>query len=143
MAEDKPLRRMTPEQIAAASRFAGAEFSIEGTMAGDQLPVLRFHGRIVGADAACLVDSVCRNFDDVAGHMVLDLSDCSFFSSVAIGFVVELAKQRELNGGHLVIAAANRQIRHVIGMLGGHAMFRFCEDVAAALRSAESGRWTR
>ncbi len=137
------LRFLTPDEIARASRFQGEEFSIDGNLASGKIPVLRFHGRIVGSDAALLVDSICRNFDDVAGHMILDLRDCTFFSSVAIGFVVELATQREKNGGHLIIASATRQIRQVIGMLGVRGAFVFCDGVEDAVRSAESGRWKR
>lgn len=138
----KHLRRMTQDEVVAAGKFQGVEFSIHGNLAAPHLPALHIKGRIVGADAALLVNKVCCNFDDVGGSMILDLKECTFFSSVAVGFVVELAKQREENGGRLIIAAASRQIRQVIGMLGVGNAFRFCDTLEEGVKSTtESGRW--
>lgn len=136
LSADKPA--VTPERVAAAAAFQCDEFTIDGELAAGSLVVLNFHGRIVGASAALLVDRICRNFDEIPGNIILNLADCPFFSSVAIGLVVALAEQRRALGGKLIIANAARQIQQVIGMMGMTWAFYFCPTLEEALSIAKT-----
>lgn len=106
-----------------------AEFSITGELSANGLPVLIVRGKVLGAEAATLVDRVCEPFSEVRGDLIIDLAQCTFFSSVAIGFVVALAQQRQQHGGRLIILKAALQIKKSIYVMGMGDYFTFIESL--------------
>ena len=105
------------------------EFSISGELSANGLPLLHVHGKVLGAEAATLVDRVCEPFSEVPGDLVIDLAQCTFFSSVAIGFIVALAHQRQKHGGRLIILKASLQIKKSIYLMGMGDYFTFIESL--------------
>lgn len=115
---------------------ASADFEVHGEVFPEGFPCIRVEGRVLGNEAARLVETVGARLDSMEGHLFLDLTDCTFFSSVALGFVFELAKQRMDKGFKLFIIEASPQILKMIGMLGMRGMAHFCASREEAVRLA-------
>ncbi len=115
------------------STVASADFSVTGDLEAD-FPTLIITGKVLGIAAATLIDRICDNFEGLPGDMVIDLSGCQFFSSVALGFIVALADQRKKNNGHLILQQANRQIQQVIFMMDMGDYFIFTDSAEDTLK---------
>lgn len=112
------------------------DFEIHGEVSPEGIPTIRVEGRVLGNEASQLVETVGGRLQSVQGHLFLDLTRCTFFSSVALGFVFALAKQRTDMGFKLFIIEASPQILKMIGMLGMRGMAHFCANREEALRLA-------
>ena len=110
-------------------------FEIVGRYSPEGPFVLSITGRVLGVEAASLVDTVCMELDDESGHMIVDLTGCSFFSSVALGFMFAFADQRQQHGCRLVVAtSSDSQIRKMFEIMGMEYLFEFTESLDGALR---------
>lgn len=116
-------------ELLRKSSLHAEEFSVNGELSADGVPTLAIRGKVLGAEAATLVDRVCEPFADVPGDLIIDLAQCTFFSSVAIGFVVALAHQRQKHGGRLIILKASLQIKKSIYVMGMGDYFTFIESL--------------
>lgn len=112
------------------------DFEVHGEVSPEGFPCLRVKGRVLGMEAASLVETVGARLDAVDGHLFLDLTDCTFFSSVALGFVFELAKQRMEKGFKLFVIEASPQILKMIGMMGMRGIAHFCASREEAAKFA-------
>lgn len=115
------------EQKLQASTVISPDFSISGAVT-NTTPTLIICGKVLGVAAASLVDKICHNFNDVMGDLIIDLSGCHFFSSVALGFIVAMADQRKKNDGQLILQQANKQIKQVIYMMDMGKFFIFTDS---------------
>lgn len=128
--EQEELDKLTAEF--ADTVVESPDFSVCGEINEDGLPVIKIKGRVLGVQAASLVDKICHKTDELPGNILVDLSCCDFFSSVALGFIFTLAEQRKNHGGNLVIISASEQIKKMVFMMGMGGLFNFVSDINEA-----------
>lgn len=112
-----------------------SEFKVVSTLTPEGIPLLTISGRLVGIEAAALTDRVCHRFEDIEGTVLIDLRDCVFFSSIALGFLYNFAHQRQKKNSKLLIVNASKQIRKMVCMMGMGEHFSFAETMEEAVKS--------
>ena len=120
---------------------AGLQFSVEDSpdfqvvsrVLPEGLPLITITGRVLGVEAASLTDRICNRYAAVKGNILMDLHECTFFSSIALGFIYNLADQRKKMEGSLVVIGAGQQIRKMVYMMGMGEYFSFVDTFEAAI----------
>ena len=109
------------------------DFSVEGDVHPEGIAIIRIAGRVLGVDASSLTSDVGRMLNFLKGPLVADLSECTFLSSIAFGFLAVLAEKRSENGQCLYLVGVNKQIQRVIKMLTMSETFVFSDTIDDAL----------
>lgn len=79
---------------------------------------IKIAGLALGTDdSAYVIDQVSRLTESITNHIVVDISDCVYLSSLAIGSLLKLACNRQKNNKLLVINGANATIKGVLSLL--------------------------
>ena len=116
------------------------DFQVFSRITPEGYPLITITGRVLGLEAASLTDRVCSRYADVKGNILMDLHDCSFFSSIALGFIYNLADQRKKMEGTLVVIGAGQQIRKMVYMMGMGEYFSFVDTFAEAIALDQNGK---
>ncbi len=114
-----------------------AEFAVAGDIHPSGHPIIRVSGKVLGSGAASLVERTAGHLDLVPGHLIVDCTECRFFSSMALGFLWFLAEQRREQGSELLIVSADEQIKKMIYMLGMRDAFHLFPSLVEALERIE------
>ena len=124
------------DEMAAKLHFSvedSPDFQVVSSVLPEGLPLITITGRVLGVEAASLTDRICDRFTAVKGNILMDLHECSFFSSIALGFIYNLADQRKKMAGSLVVIGAGQQIRKMVYMMGMGEYFSFVDTFEEAL----------
>ena len=116
------------------------DFQVFSRISPEGLPLITITGRVLGVEAASLTDRVCDRYAAVKGNILMDLHECSFFSSIALGFIYNLADQRKKMEGTLVVIGAGQQIRKMVYMMGMGEYFSFVDTFEEALAFDRGGK---
>ena len=116
------------------------DFQVFSRISPEGLPLINITGRVLGVEAASLTDRVCNRYAAVKGNILMDLHECSFFSSIALGFIYNLADQRKKMEGTLVVIGAGQQIRKMVYMMGMGEYFSFVDTFEEALAFDRGGK---
>ena len=116
------------------------DFRVYSRVLPEGLPLITITGRVLGVEAASLTDRVCDRYAAVKGNILMDLHECSFFSSIALGFIYNLADQRKKMEGTLVVIGAGQQIRKMVYMMGMGEYFSFVDTFEEALAIDRGGK---
>ncbi|MBP5232487.1 MAG: STAS domain-containing protein [Planctomycetes bacterium] len=116
------------------------DFQVFSRISPEGLPLITITGRVLGVEAASLTDRVCNRYAAVKGNILMDLHECSFFSSIALGFIYNLADQRKKMEGTLVVIGAGQQIRKMVYMMGMGEYFSFVDTFEEALAFDRGGK---
>ncbi len=91
-----------------------AEF-VTGEVLKKDILVIKIDGRALGMDeSAAVLNSISKFMKDVEQHVILDLSNCSFFASHALGVLIKFAAAHSKKGFRLIMAGANAAIIDLI-----------------------------
>lgn len=115
------------------------DFQLFSTVTPEGLPLLTITGKVMGIGASVLTDRVCDHYADIDGNILMDLHQCTFFSSIALGFIYNLADQRQQRHGRLVVIGAGEQIRKMIYMMAMGEFFVFVDSFQDALEVKADG----
>jgi len=129
------------EQVAARITLTYAEssdFKVISRMLPEGLPLITISGRVTGVEAAALTDRFCHLYAGIPGNILVDLSTTTFFSSIALGFIYNLADQRKQEHGALMLIGAHQQIHKMLYMMGMGDYFQFVETLDEALAFSKS-----
>ena len=116
------------------------DFQVFSRISPEGLPLITITGRVLGVEAASLTDRVCNRYAAVKGNILMDLHECSFFSSIALGFIYNLADQRKKMEGTLVVIGAGQQIRKMVYMMGMGEYFSFVDTFEEAIALDRDGK---
>lgn len=116
------------------------DFRVYSRVLPEGLPLITITGRVLGVEAASLTDRVCDRYAAVKGNILMDLHECSFFSSIALGFIYNLADQRKKMEGTLVVIGAGQQIRKMVYMMGMGEYFSFVDTFEDAIAIDRGGK---
>ncbi len=84
----------------------------------DGSPVVTIKGRILGSDAAQEVASHLTVLQNIKHDILLNLKECTFLSSIAIGMVANLAQKQHEHNFRLRIIGASMTVKRAIFILG-------------------------
>jgi anti-anti-sigma factor len=92
--------------------------------------VLRVEGELDLATSATLEDAVVAS--EASGHVILDLSECTFIDSSAVRLFVEAARSAQDAGGKLSLVARDPGILRVLEIAAVDTMLSVHDSVEAA-----------
>jgi len=88
------------------------------SLLSDGTPVIAIKGRILGSEAAHEVASRLLLVQHFNHDLLLDLKECTFLSSIAIGLIANLAQKQHDNGCRLRVTGASMTVKRAIYILG-------------------------
>lgn len=94
------------------------ELHIHGSTRPGGCPVVTIQGRILGTTASQVVFEKLTALQTFKHDLFLDLRECEFLSSIAIGMIVTLAQKQHDCGCRLHIVGAKSIVRRSIFVLG-------------------------
>lgn len=99
--------------------------------------VVRAAGEVDLETAPRLGDQALDALRTVSPHLVLDLSGVTFMDSTGLKVLLSIQRRADLAGGSLVIAAASRSVRRILGLTGLDQTFRLQDSVEEATATGE------
>jgi anti-sigma B factor antagonist len=77
--------------------------------------------------------------DPIAGHVLLDLTACTFIDSTAVGIVIDKSQDLARNGHRLelVVPAANRTVARVVDVVGLRGLLTVHPELPLAVGASE------
>jgi anti-sigma B factor antagonist len=81
--------------------------------------------------------------DNRPKKMVIDFVHVKFFTSQAIGLLLDLWRKLQTNGGEVVISGINPQLHRVFKITNLDKIFRFFPDSESALKAVDINTQTR
>lgn len=76
--------------------------------------IISIDGITMGANSnAKVITKINEIFDTVESHVILDLKNCSFFSSIAIGYMINWINKLKTKNSKLICVGANSQIKEL------------------------------
>lgn len=114
----------------------------ESKVRGTRLPTgdmcITINGRILGVwESTKLVEKINELIAGMDQHVLLDVSDCPFLSSFALGQIARLALERIKRNKKVVIVGAAKIVRDMLELASLDQAVTFCDtlDEAAAFVS--------
>lgn len=105
---------------------------IDTKVIDDSTAVVRCAGRLNMVEAGNLKACIDQTVDNGHARLVMDLSDVSFVDSSGLGSLIAGLKKARQAGGDLRIAAAQEQVRTVLGLTNLDRVLRLYDDVSEA-----------
>lgn len=112
-------------------------FSIEGWIHPAGFPSILVKGKVVGTYASSLLENVSKKLEEPPGHLIVDLTQCQFLSSIALGFLAVVASQRLETGHNVFLVAPNTMVKNIIRLMGFEQVFVRCDTLEEALARAK------
>lgn len=106
---------------------------IKEVAATPEAVILQFNGEL---DVDC-IKSLIDSFNDIDAdkkYIIADVGNVDLISSAAIGEFMGVRKMMLEKNGDLVFAAMNLEIRTKLSLMGANKIFRFFNDVRAAVQ---------
>jgi anti-anti-sigma factor len=98
-------------------------------------------GRTFGYRESDLIfRSIKRIVQEVNQHVIIDLSNCSYLSSFAIGAISQLAIVRGNKGLKMILVGTNDTIKDIIHLSQLTDLFTFCSTVEEAVTLLDKGK---
>lgn len=80
--------------------------------------LIKVAGEVDVSNASELRDAIDAKLPEVAGELVVDISDVPYIDSTGIGVLVGAAHRASDAGASLVVARPQRNVARVLGLLG-------------------------
>lgn len=80
--------------------------------------LVKVAGEVDVSNASELRDAIDAKLPEVAGELVVDISDVPYIDSTGIGVLVGAAHRASDAGASLVVARPQRNVARVLGLLG-------------------------
>jgi anti-anti-sigma factor len=90
-------------------------------------PVINIGGLTLPSNTTRIMDSVAELMDKIKGDVILDLKNCTYMSSMALGTLAKVAIKRKESGWRMFIVAANKKILNIIEMIGIDEFVTICD----------------
>lgn len=85
---------------------------------GQDALLIKVAGEVDVSNASELRDAIDAKLPEVAGELVVDISDVPYIDSTGIGVLVGAAHRASDAGASLVVARPQRNVARVLGLLG-------------------------
>lgn len=104
------------EQGAAPDGLANC---ISTTLLPSGVLCIRINGHVIGqTESFSAINKISLLVAGTSHHVVVDVVDCPYLSSLALGALSALARERGAAGYSLALIDANKMIKDVIGLTG-------------------------
>ena|SRR5688572_17807695 len=99
----------------------------------DGVQIVELHGEAGAAEAWEVAAVVKQLIETHPGKLVLDLSELSFISSMALGELIHLANEVAQYHGRIALAAMQRRVTGVLRLLHFEKRYELYDTVDAAV----------
>lgn len=91
---------------------------------------------MMGPNAVHVIDTLEKLLEGMRGSVMIDLSRCQYLSSIALGFVANLAVEKKAKGAQIVLFGLSEQVRNIIHILELDRILVIRDDLEEAIRAA-------
>jgi anti-anti-sigma factor len=101
------------------------------------VPVIHIEGFSPGNQGCEVFERIGGILEKFSAPVIIDLSDCTYLSSMALGFIAKLAIRRRASNASVLLAGCKESVGKVISILNLGERLDICATLAEALTEAE------
>ena len=105
------------------------------TTVGNNIPILRVDGKIIGAAVLTFHQEMRRQLEQSGGFLILDVSRVPLMDSSALGAIVATLQSVRKNNGRIVLLNPQKSVRNVLSITRLDTILDIFTDESEAVAS--------